>query len=466
MNFQTYAPPNSNSGAILALIIITKGSHTPSKLFNMLSPQKLPLSARDKFSPAKFFERNVSKFDAIFHIDDKSNYRCEYDQQTGTIDFFSKKMAPSRKCFERVFSVKSKDNNNYQFVSAFYDGSEVSEEWVCDKLSSASGKSLSASFCDENDDPTPSFTVITPDEVVNDKKRKSTFFDLSKLLNISANELNSFLPVYFSCNLDAAVEQSLPLGIAAADKAAVAEPEVAYKTKPLLISIEGNIGAGKSYLLGNLRKAHPEWVFIDEPVEFWESLKNDAKESLLEVFYKDQRRWSYTFQNCALLSRFNNIETCVSDFATNAAAKFAKEQAALEPAERKAAPAKGVPQVFITERCLDTDHEVFAKMLHSDGQLDNLEYDLYQRWFNLLGKSCTPLSAIVYVDTVPTTCSERITKRSREGEGGIPLAYLTNLDKFQREWIDSTSVPTVRTMSDGILGVEAFVDDLIAKAMA
>lgn len=433
----------------------------------MFSPQKLPLSAKEKFSPAKFYERNVSKFDHIFRIDDKTTYRYEYDQQSGTIDFFSKKMAPSRKFFERILSVKNKGNNNFQFVSAYYDGSEVSEEWVCGKITSAAGKAFSTSFCDENEEPSaPTFTMVTPEEIVVDKKRKSTFYDLSKLLNISANELSAFLPVFFSSNLDAAVEQSFPLGVSSVSKAPENKPEAVYKIKPILISIEGNIGAGKSYLLGNLRKAHPEWVFIDEPVEFWESLKNDAKESLLEVFYKDQRRWSYTFQNCALLSRFNNIETCIADFSTNAAAKFAKQQAAAEPEERQSAPSKPVPQVFITERCLDTDHEVFAKMLHSDGQLDNLEYDLYQRWFTLLGKSATPLSAIVYVDTVPTTCSERITLRSREGESGIPLAYLTNLDSFQRTWIDTTSVPTVRTMSDGMIGVENFVDDLIAKVVA
>ena len=60
------------------------------------------------------------------------------------------------------------------------------------------------------------------------------------------------------------------------------------------------------------------------------------------------------------------------------------------------------------------------------GQLDNLEYELYQRWFGLLQKTATPLSAIVYVDTVPNQCSERISLRNRDGEQGI-LIFMISL---------------------------------------
>ena len=79
--------------------------------------------------------------------------------------------------------------------------------------------------------------------------------------------------------------------------------------KPLLISIEGNIGAGKSTLLDALRESNPDWVFIDEPVGVWSAFRNEGGENMLEVFYRDRKRWSYTFQNCALLTRFQNIET-------------------------------------------------------------------------------------------------------------------------------------------------------------
>lgn len=160
----------------------------------------------------------------------------------------------------------------------------------------------------------------------------------------------------------------------------------------------GNIGAGKSYLLSKLRKAHPEWCFIDEPVEFWESLKNNENESLLEVFYKDQRRWSYTFQNCALLSRYHNIESAVKEHqqAFHILKKQQKQQYDITDISSSSITNnndmsnnrnnndndtnknKIEYKIFITERCLDTDYQVFAKMLHADGS-----YYSYYSYYNI-----------------------------------------------------------------------------------
>jgi deoxyadenosine/deoxycytidine kinase len=196
--------------------------------------------------------------------------------------------------------------------------------------------------------------------------------------------------------------------------------------RPVLVSIEGNIGAGKSTLLDALRAGETsrDWIFIDEPVGEWSTLKNEKGESMLEVFYKDRRRWSYTFQNCALLTRFQNIEAAIRTHSS--------------------VTGSGQRKVFVTERCLDTDYHVFTKMLRAEGSIDKLEYDLYERWFSQLKKTSTPLSAIVHVDTTPETCAQRIIKRGREGEGGIPLEYLRSLDKYQRDWVEAGTTPYIR----------------------
>lgn len=205
---------------------------------------------------------------------------------------------------------------------------------------------------------------------------------------------------------------------------------------PILISIEGNIGAGKSTILKALKEKHPEWTFIDEPVDTWTSLKNEKGESLLELFYHDQRRWAYTFQNCAVLSRYQLIEGAIAT--TQATKQY---------------PGK---HIYLTERSLETDYNVFAKMLHDDGKIDALEFSLYEKWYRELQKKSTPLHSIVLVNTIPTTCVERIKGRHREGEEGIPLAYLENLNAYQNKWLDNIHIPVLKTAS--VEEIEEFVE--------
>jgi len=209
---------------------------------------------------------------------------------------------------------------------------------------------------------------------------------------------------------------------------------------PKLVSIEGNIGAGKSTLLNALRIRHPEWTFVDEPVDLWTQLRNENGESMLEIFYQNRRRWSYTFQNCALLTRFQMIEKSV-DFLRDSEAQG--------------------KHVLITERCLDTDYHVFTKMLQAEGSIDKLELELYEMLLMQLKRASTPLSAIIHVDTIPEICFERIKCRGRVGEEKIPMMYLKALDTHQRNWLDTTTIPHVKTGNRGIEAAEEFIQSLI-----
>lgn len=200
-----------------------------------------------------------------------------------------------------------------------------------------------------------------------------------------------------------------------------------------------NLVAGKSTLLRALRQSHPEWIFVDEPLDTWTSLKNDAGQNLLELFYGDQDRWAYTFQNCCVLSRYQLIEGTIA---------------------RHSGGKKSKRQVYITERCLETDYHVFAKMMRNDKKLDAIEFSLYEQWYRQLKGRSTSLGGVVYVDTCPATCVDRIKGRNRDGEDGIPLCYLENLHSFQEKWLGGVGVPVVRTCS--VQGVEQLVDRILA----
>jgi deoxyadenosine/deoxycytidine kinase len=206
--------------------------------------------------------------------------------------------------------------------------------------------------------------------------------------------------------------------------------------KPILVSIDGNIGAGKSTFLRHLKDKYPNWHFIDEPVDAWTKFKDENDESLLEVFYKERKRWSYSFQNCALLTRVRSITKAIQDW---------QYQCKLNPEMSK-------HNVFITERSVETDYNVFAKMLHDDGSLNKLEWDLYRQWYRFLIQSNQiDLAGIIYVNCSPKKCLERINIRAREGESVIPVEYLTNLHNYHKNWIDNTTVPVldINTEKDG-----------------
>jgi deoxyadenosine/deoxycytidine kinase len=221
--------------------------------------------------------------------------------------------------------------------------------------------------------------------------------------------------------------------------------------QPILITIEGDIGAGKSTLIDKLRTAHPDWHFIDEPVSTWVQLQTAEGKNLLELFYDDKTRYSYTFQNCALLSRALNIKTTIDDW---------QKRCRLNPEEE-------TKNVFITERCIETDYNVFAKMLHDDGHLNLMEWDLYKMWYSFVKDQSYALSGIVYVNTPPEICQSRIHIRGRKGEDSIPLEYLQNLEKYQNEWLYGDDMLT-RIMTYKNYGkeqntaedVEVFVDSL------
>lgn len=181
-------------------------------------------------------------------------------------------------------------------------------------------------------------------------------------------------------------------------------------------SVDGNIGAGKTTLLEAIRVAMPDVHVVLEPVGEWLRLKNADGVSLLELFYSDKKRWAYTFQNCAILTRLTAIREAM----------------------------KGLPSdaIVLTERSVLTDRFVFAEMLRDSGDLDALEWELYCKWFDSFAASI-PVSGIIYLTTDVSTSAGRITKRGRSGEDHIPLDYLTALDMQHQRWVASTSLPVL-----------------------
>ena len=84
---------------------------------------------------------------------------------------------------------------------------------------------------------------------------------------------------------------------------------------PYIISIEGNIGSGKSTFLTYLKKyingvnmnGNSNIQFIQEPVDEWNEIKDSNGESILEKFYNNQKEYAFSFQIMAYITRLRKL---------------------------------------------------------------------------------------------------------------------------------------------------------------
>ena len=184
------------------------------------------------------------------------------------------------------------------------------------------------------------------------------------------------------------------------------------------ISIEGNIGSGKSTLLANLRehyKNNDNVIFLKEPVDEWAKIKDINGITILEKFYADQEKYSFSFQMMAYVSRIKVLRDTLKE-------KTKKDNNCY---------------IIITERSLYTDKMVFAKMLYDTGKIEDVNYQIYLNWFDTFSGEF-PVHKVIYVKAAPEKCYARIAKRSREGEENIPLEYLTACSLYHDNMLDKT----------------------------
>ena len=175
-----------------------------------------------------------------------------------------------------------------------------------------------------------------------------------------------------------------------------------------IISIEGNIGSGKSTLVEKLRKSFggsSNICFLQEPVDIWNTIKDKEGNTMISKFYADTKKYSFAFQMMAYISRLSLLREAI------------KENV----------------EIIVVERSMFTDKMVFAKMLYDDGNIEEVEYQIYNKWFREFISDLPPID-IIYVNTTPETAFSRVKKRNREGET-IPIEYLKNYHRYHEEWL-------------------------------
>ena len=206
---------------------------------------------------------------------------------------------------------------------------------------------------------------------------------------------------------------------------------------PLIISFDGNIGSGKSttcyeyeqYLkkmissspsspsspssvLPTISSFEEEICFLDEPVSLWNEVCDENGVNILTNLYKNIRANAFKFQMMAYISRLALL--------------------------RKAVKNEKI-KLIITERSVETDRNVFAKMLYDAKDISHDEFQIYTLWFDEF-LTDVPLSGIVYIHASPDVCVERIVKRGRAGES-ISLEYIQRCHQYHEDWIRGRNCP-------------------------
>lgn len=177
----------------------------------------------------------------------------------------------------------------------------------------------------------------------------------------------------------------------------------------LVVSIEGNIGIGKSTLLANLRKHYAgdtRVAFVDEPVGLWE------EHGLLAAMYSNSIS-RCAFQLMAVTTRYTALLRALESGAS----------------------------LIITERSLHSDRHCFASV-NLQAAADISAYAVtHEALVNSLPDDISLGTVMLQVPRA--VLHQRIAKRARAAEadaandsGGIPDAYLERLDNAHARYYE------------------------------
>ena len=166
------------------------------------------------------------------------------------------------------------------------------------------------------------------------------------------------------------------------------------------VAIAGNIGAGKSTLTGFLEKR-----FAIKP--FYEP--NDSN-PYLKDFYGDMKRYAFHSQMYFLSAKFR----AHLDLARLIAA---------EPGS-----------VFVQDRTIYEDAEIFARTLHTLGVLSARDYATYSGMYAAIRESLPRPDLLIYLRCSLPGIKRRIRARGRPEEQAMKPRYLAALHAAYEDW--------------------------------
>jgi len=179
-----------------------------------------------------------------------------------------------------------------------------------------------------------------------------------------------------------------------------------------LVLVAGNIGTGKTSLTERL----------GDRLGWRTGYESVIDNPYLGDFYKDMSAWSFHLQIYFLGHRAQQHLELVKD-----------------------------PRDAIADRSIYEDVKIFARALYQQGSLSERDFRSFQRVFQLIAGSLPEPDLLIYLIAPPEILLKRIEERGREIESGISLEYLSLLDSFYDDWMNTFDLcPVLKIRSDDL----------------
>jgi len=178
------------------------------------------------------------------------------------------------------------------------------------------------------------------------------------------------------------------------------------------IVVAGNIGVGKSTLVGMLSESLG-WQPFYEPV---------AENPYLVDFYKDMAAWSLHSQIFFLTHRLKTQYNLL---------RF--------------------PGSVVQDRSIYEDAEIFAYNLFLQGYINERDFRTYHSLYQTLTEFLPAPDLVIYLKATVPTLQKRIALRDRDFERTISDAYLEQLNVLYEKWIQGfTHCPVLAVPADDL----------------
>src|SRR6187431_2026198 len=168
------------------------------------------------------------------------------------------------------------------------------------------------------------------------------------------------------------------------------------------ITIEGNIGAGKTTLAHLLSKHFNARLILEE----------FADNPFLPKFYENQKQYAFPLELFFMAERYKQLKELLQT--------------------------KDMFQAITVSDYLFTKCLLFAKV-----NLPPEEFKLYQKLFDIIHQQLLHPDILVYLHAPVKKLQQNIKKRQRDYEQSIPDAYLYNIQETYTSYIKQHNLKTI-----------------------